>query len=85
MWPKFHRAPQDPVLGSGRERADRWLRRELGVSPPGEKSGELKIFLFPAFLWQCRPNYHHFLRFYLFIHERHRVAETQAEGEASSQ
>ena len=25
-----------------------------------------------------------FLRFYLFIHERHRKAETQAEGEAGS-
>ena len=25
-----------------------------------------------------------FLRFYLFIHERQRVAETQAEGEAGS-
>ena len=35
-------------------------------------------FLF-LFLW-----FFFFLRFYLFIHEKHREAETQAEGEAGS-
>ena len=44
--------------------------------------------------WNCGPNYvmnSNFsalrlkkIRFYLFIHERHREAETQAEGEAGS-
>ena len=30
------------------------------------------------------PGFFFFLRFYLFIHERQREAETQAEGEAGS-